>query len=174
MSSYASVRDAGYDEAYRAALPGQYHATIFQAVAATWIPIEVAVAHYDACGRLGMSHDTQLALGRVAGERIHGTILGTVVRMAKETGVTPWTVMSQFQRFWNRAFDGGGIQVSKLGPKDARLEIHRAAHADCVYWRAALCGLSMGVLELFARKAYVHEIPEKRPPGNAAFRVQWA
>jgi len=174
MSSYASVRDAGYDEAYRAALPARYHAAILESVAATWIPIETAVAHYEACGALGMSLDTQLALGRVAGEKIHGTILGTAVRMARETGVTPWAVLSQFQRFWNRAFDGGGIRVTKLGPKDARLEVHRAAHADCAYWRVALCGLSMGVVELFARKAYMHEILEKRPPGYAAFRLQWA
>ncbi len=175
MSSYASVRDAGYDEAYREALPRQHHAMIFHAVAGTWIPIEVAVAHYTACGMLGISHDRQLALGRVAGEQIQATILGTIVRMARESGVTPWTVLAQLQRFWSRAFDGGGLQITKMGPKDARIEIHRAPHADCPYWRAAFCGLAMGVVELFARKAYLQEIPERaRPPGYAAFRAQWA
>jgi hypothetical protein len=174
MSSYASIRDAGYDAAYRAALPKQHHAAIFEAVAATWIPIEVAVAHYLACGTLGLSHDTQLALGRVAGEKIHRTILGTVVRMAKASGVSPWAVISQFQRFWNRAFDGGGIRIIKSGPKEAQLEIHGAANADCPYWRAALCGLAMGVLELFCQKAYMHETTKKRVPGFASFRVQWA
>jgi hypothetical protein len=174
MSSYASVRDAGYEAAYRAALPPTHHRAIFEAVAGTWIPIEVAVAHYLACGTLGLSHDTQLALGRIAGEKIHGTILGTVVRMAKASGVSPWAVISQFQRFWNRAFDGGGILVVKTGPKEAHLEIHKAANADCPYWRAALCGLAMGVLELFCRKAYMQETTKKRAPGYATFRVQWA
>ena len=174
MSSYASIRDAGYDVPYRAALPKEHHATLFEAVAGMWIPIEVAVAHYDACATLGLSHEKQLALGRVAGEKIQGTILGTAVRMAKEAGVTPWTVIPHFQRFWNRAFDGGGLYVAKRGPKEAHFEVHRSAQADCVYWRAALSGLGIGVLELFCHKAYMHETTRKRVPGFASFRIQWA
>jgi hypothetical protein len=174
MSSYASIRDAGYDDAYRAALPTQHHAAIFEALAGTWIPIEIAVAHYDACGALGLSHDAQLALGRVAGEKIHGTILGTAVRMAREAGVTPWTLIPHVQRFWTRAFDGGALLVEKRGPKEAHFEVHKAAHAECFYWRAAFCGLAVGIIELFCRKAYMQETTRKRPPGFASFRLQWA
>jgi hypothetical protein len=174
MSSYASIRDAGYDEAYRKLLPKEHHAAIFEAVAGMWIPIETAVAHYTACGALGLSHDKQLALGRVAGAGIHGTLLGTAVRMAKEAGVTPWTIIPHFNRFWSRAFDGGGVLVEKRGPKEAHLEIHKAPNADCFYWRAALSGLGMGMLELFCRKAYMSETTKKRAPGFATFRIQWA
>ena len=134
-----------------------------------WIPIEVAVAHYEACATLGLSHEKQLALGRVAGEKIQGTILGTAVRMAQDVGVTPWTVIPHFQRFWNRAFDGGGLYVEKRGPKEAHFEVHKSAQADCVYWRAALSGLGIGVLELFCRKAYMYETTKKRAPGFARF-----
>ena len=174
MSSYASIRDAGYDAAYRAALAPQHQATIFEAVAGTWIPIEVAVAHYDACATLGLSHDAQLALGRLAGAKIQATILGTAVRMAREAGVTPWTAMPHFQRFWNRAFDGGGLLIEKRGPKEVHMEVHRAANADCIYWRAALSGLGTGLLELFCRKAYMRETTRTRVPGFATFRIQWA
>jgi hypothetical protein len=174
MSSYGSIRDGGYDEAYRAALPKQFHAAMFEAVAGMWIPIEVAVAHYTACAALGLPHDVQLALGRDAGQKIHRTILGTAVRMAREAGITPWAVIPHFQRFWNRAFDGGGLYIEKRGPKEAFMEIHKAAQADCVYWRAALSGLGMGLLELFSRKAYMQENTKRRVPGYASFRIQWA
>lgn len=174
MSSYASIRDAGYDAPYRVAFPKEHHPVLFEATAGMWIPIEVAVAHYEACATLGLSHDAQLALGRVAGEKVRGTILGTAVRMAREAGVTPWVVMPHFQRFWNRAFDGGGLYIEKRGPKEAHLEVHRAAQADCVYWRAALCGLGIGMIELFARKAYMQETTRKRTRGFATFRIQWA
>jgi hypothetical protein len=174
MSSYSSIRDGGYDAQYRAALPKPYHAAMFEAVAGMWIPIDVAVAHYNACATLGLSHDKQLALGRDAGKKIEGTILGTAVRMAREAGITPWTVMPHFQRFWNRAFDGGGLYLEKRGPKEVHLEVHRAAQADCAYWRAALCGLGIGLLELFSRKAYMQETTKKRVPGFASFRIQWA
>jgi hypothetical protein len=174
MSSYAAIRDGGYDALYREALPKEHHAVLFEAVAGMWIPIEVAVAHYEACAALGLSHDVQLALGRDLGHKIQGTILGTAVRMTREAGVTPWSVMPHFQRIWNRAYDGGGLYVEKRGPKEAHMEVHRAAQADCAYWRAALCGLSVGIIELFCRKAYMQETTTKRPPGCASFRVQWA
>jgi hypothetical protein len=54
------------------------------------------------------------------------------------------------------------------------MEVRRAAQADCVYWRAALSGLGMGVLELFCNKAYIQETTKRRVPGFASFRVQWA
>ena len=69
MSSYAAIRDGGYDGPYREALPKEHHAVLFEAVAGMWIPIEVAVAHYEACAALGLSHDVQLALGRDLGQK---------------------------------------------------------------------------------------------------------
>ena len=174
ISSYAAVRDAGYGKAYLAALPVKHHAAILEAVAGAWVPIEVGVAHYDACSALGISHDQQMIIGRAVGEKVKGTLLGTVVRMAREVGVTPWTVIPQFQRFWNRAFDGGGLYAAKAGPKEVHIEVYKAPHADCAYWRAALCGLTMGVLDLFCQKAYMQERnPKKRAPGTAQFRIQW-
>jgi hypothetical protein len=174
LSSYASIRDAGYDTPYRAAFPREHHATLFEATAGMWIPIEVAVAHYNACATLGLSHDRQLTLGRDAGKKVEGTILGTAVRMAKEAGVTPWSIIPHFQRLWSRAFDGGALYVERRGPKEVHLEVHKAAQADCVYWRAALSGLGAGLIELFARKAYMTETTKRRVPGFASFRVQWA
>jgi len=174
LSSYAAIRDRGYDTPYRAALPKEHHPALFEAVAGMWIPIEAAVAHYEACAALGLSHDAQIALGRELGQKIRGTILGTAVRLTKEAGVTPWTVMPQFQRIWNRAYDGGGLYIEKRGPKEAHMEVHKASPADCVYWRTALCGLSVGIIELFAGKAYMQETTRKRRPGFASFRLQWA
>jgi hypothetical protein len=174
MSSYAAIRDGGYDAPYREALPKEHHAVLVEAVAGMWIPIEVAVAHYQACAALGLSHDVQLALGRDLGQKIRGTILGTAVRMTREAGVTPWSVMPHFQRIWNRAYDGGGLYIERRGPKEAHMEVHKAAQAGCAYWRTALCGLCVGIIELFARKAYMQETTRKRPPGFASFRVQWA
>lgn len=174
MSSYGSIRDAGYDAQYRAALSREHQAVIFEAVAGMWIPIESAVAHYNACATLGLSHDAQLALGRVAGRGVQSTILGTAVRMAREAGISPWAVMPHFQRFWGRAFDGGAVYLEKRGPKEAHLEVHKSPQADCSYWRAALCGLGMGMLELFCRKSYMLETTKKRSGGFAQFRIQWA
>jgi hypothetical protein len=175
ISSYSAMRDSGRSAAYLEALPLQHHGPVLQAVAGTWMPIEVALAHYTACDMLGLPADMQVAIGRQVGERMHGTLLGTVVRMAKEAGVTPWTVIPQFQRFWNRAFEGGGLYATKVGPKEVHIGVEKAALADCSYWRSALSGLAMGVLDLFCQKSYMQERgARKRVPGSASFRIQWA
>jgi hypothetical protein len=174
ISSYAAVRESGRGDAYLAVLAQSYRKTIVEAVAGTWIPIEVAVAHYDACNSVGFTTEEQVKIGRQIGERMHGTLLGTVVRMAKEAGVTPWTVIPQFQRFWNRAYDGGGIYAVKVGPKEVLISVQKAVIADCAYWRSALCGTTMGVLDLFCRKSYMTERTAKgRVSGSATFRIQW-
>lgn len=173
LSSVASMTAAGYRDAYFEALPKELHATIRDAVAGVWLPVEVAMAHYQTCSSLGLSRDTLIRLGRTVGEKTQGTLLGTAVRMAREVGVTPWSVLPQFQRFWNRAYDGGGLAVYKLGPKEARIEAYKAAPFDTPYFRAAICGLAPGVLELFCTRAYMHERPGQRAPGSGVFRIQW-
>jgi hypothetical protein len=173
IASIASVTAAGYGDAYFAALPERYRGVVRDAVAGAWLPLDVAMAHYQACSAIGLSRDALARLGRTVGEKTQGTLLGTAVRMAKEVGVSPWSVLPQFQRFWNRAYDGGGIAVYKLGPKEARLEVHKAAPLDTTYYRAAICGLAAGVLEFFCTRAYVTERPGPRVPASAIFRAQW-
>ncbi len=175
VSSYGAVRDAGFHKQYLAALPQRHHAAILEAVAGVWVPVEVAVAHYEACGMLGFSHDQEIAMGRQVGERMRGTLLGTLVRMAKEMGASPLTVIPQFQRFWTRAFDGGGLHASKVGPKEVHLGCQQVALAEVSYWRSALAGLTMGVLDMFCQKSYMQErVVKKRAPGSVLYRVQWA
>lgn len=173
IASVASITAAGYADAYFAALPTQFHATLRDAVAGVWMPVEVAMAHYSACSAIGLPREALARIGRTVGEKTQGTLLGTAVRMAREAGVTPWTVLPQFQRFWNRAYDGGGIAVYKLGPKEARLEVYKAPPLDTTYYRTALGGLAAGVIELFCTRAYVHERPGARAPASAVFRAQW-
>jgi hypothetical protein len=175
MSSYATVRELGLADAYLANLPARYRPMILEAVVGTWVPIEVGFAHYTACDALDLPTEEQITMGRRVGDRIQGTVLGTVVRMAKEAGVSPLTVLPHWQRFWNRVFDGGGLYANKLGPKEVEMGVRGAVLADCAYFRVAVRGLMMGMLDLFCRKSYVREQRAvSRKPGSATFRIQWA
>ncbi len=134
----------------------------------------MAFAHYTACDTLGISSEQQITMGRRVGDRIQGTVLGTVVRMAKEAGVSPLTVLPHWQRFWNRVFDGGGLYANRHGPKEVEMGAHGVLLMDCSYFRVAVRGLMMGMLDLFCRKAYVREQDvSRRKPGCAKFRIQW-
>jgi len=174
IGSLASVREAGRFAEYEVQLTLAHREILLNLVAGTWVPIDIAYAHYDACDHLGFTPDQQVANGRSTFDKTSGTLLGTVIRMAKEAGVSPWTVFPQFQRFWSRGYDGNGISVYGSGPKEARMELVQSRLADSRYYRNALRGLVLGVTELFCKKAYVTERSGTRAPMSASFRVQWA
>jgi hypothetical protein len=173
VGSFAVLRERGLFDAYAAALPSRERELLVNIVVGAWIPLELALVHYAACDSLTLPPDTIAQMGRGVFDRIRGTLLGTTVRMAKEAGVTPWTVLPHLQRFWDRAYQGGGLSVTKLGPKEARGDVVYARLCDSIYFRHALRGLLVGVLELFCQKAYVSILPVQAS-ASITYKMQWA
>jgi hypothetical protein len=174
LTSLRSIRDAGHFDPYIKALPREHHDALLNAVAGTWIEIAHAAAHYRACNALALSPERHRELGGHTFVRAKGTIFGTGIRWAQDAGITPWTVLPHFGRFWSRGFDGGGIQVVKVGPKDADIAVKECSLVDIAYFRNAMCGIVTGMLGLVCRQAHVRERPAGRPKAAACFRAQWA
>jgi hypothetical protein len=173
VASYRMVQKLGRDADYLRALPSEHHGTIIEAVVGTWIAVDVAVAHYRACDGLGVPHEEQVEIGRTVGAQIRGTLFGTIVYLSKEVGATPWSVLPQVPRLWPRLFEGSAIMIWEQGPKDARLDILGLPLVDIAYFRNALRGQVMGMLDLFCTRTYVS--PCKAPnPGVSSLRIQWA
>ena len=168
------VQAMGRDDDYKRALPPEHHATVFGAVAGTWVGVDVALAHYHACESLGLSSEAQVEVGRTVGTTLRGTLAGTIVTMSKEAGVSPWTVIPTMPRFWGRAFEGSAIFGWKLGPKEARFDIQGMALIDVRYFRNALRGQCMGLLDLFCTRSYANARAAHFEPGTYSLRVQWA
>ncbi len=113
-------------------------------------------------------------MGRKTGTRVNGTLLGTIARLARSTGVTPWTLIAQLPRFWNRGFDGGDITPEKMGPKEARVTIVEQPLMRFGYFRHGLAGTAEAQLSHFCSRAYVRV--ERFDPRSLAtsYRYQWA
>lgn len=173
VSSLNVLRATGNFERYAANLPADARELLVHQVAAAWIPLDLAMIHYAACDALGLTPDQVVANGRAVFDRTSGSLLGTALRMAREVGASPWTVLPHLRRFWDRAYDGGAVRVVKTGPKEARAEAIQARMCESVYYRHALRGLLQSVVELFCLKAYVVLLPERRPAA-VTVRVQWA
>jgi hypothetical protein len=163
-------------DAYLGKLPGDMHAPVLEAVAGSWIPLSVGIAHYAAADSLGLSSLEQFNNGREVAERVQNSMLGTLVRAAKAIGVTPWTGLEQFQRLWDRLLLGGAGAVYRLGPKEARVEAHGNPLVEGAYFRNAWRGMFAASGELFCEKLYVVEISAPKPGSTAPFvlRVAWA
>ena len=173
LGSIESIREAGHYERYIAALAPDARETILSSVVGMWLPIAVGHAHYAACDALGLSTEAEVQLGRGTFGRTKGLLLGTALRLATGAGVTPWTVFPLFQRFWFRAYDGGGIRVVRLGPKEADTDLVSFPLVQSRYYRHAVRGLLGAVVELFCTKAYVKERSGGDPATSLTYRVQW-
>ncbi len=173
LGGIGALRDAGHYDAYVKLLAPDARETILSSVVGMWLPVEVGHAHYEACDALGLAPESAVQLGRVIFARTKGTLLGTALRLATGVGVTPWTVFPHFQRFWLRAYDGGGLGVRRLGPKEAELDLVGFPLVRSRYYRYALRGLLGEVVELFCRKAYIKERLVKQPDTSITLQVQW-
>jgi hypothetical protein len=174
VASMAAIRDLGKLDEYLSALPDAHHAAILEAIPGNWMPVATALAHYRACDTLGYPPGAVVDIGRRVGDRLRGTLLGTAVRLSREVGVTPWNVIPQLPRFWTRLFDGSAMVGWRVGPKEARVDVLDMPLCDTAYFRSALCGQAMGVLDLFCAKSYVAERKASGSPGSSSMRLQWA
>src|SRR5438105_4462485 len=94
-SSLRSIKLRKHFDAYEANLDPAHKTAVLESVAGTWLPTEVAIAHYEACDKLGLSSAEQVEIGTEVADKVHGTLLGAMVRMASGAGVSPWTAIAQ-------------------------------------------------------------------------------
>jgi len=173
LSSLQALKDRGHSDDYFRVLPAEQHEPIRSLVAGIWLPLDLARAHYLACESLQLGVQEQVALGRAVSDKAQGSMLGTVVRMAKAAGVTPWTVLPQYGKLYQRGVQGGAVAVFKLGPKEARIEVVACELFDIPYFRTAFRGVLQGIAGLFCRTSFIHDVPTTEP-GTATYRFQWA
>ena len=174
QSSLNFLRDRGHYDAYLARVSPQYRDTIVSALAPSWLPIEVGVAHYRACDALPLSSDERIAIGEAVGDRIQGTFMRTLVQAARTAGVTPWTLFKRFDRMWERLFQGGSVEVTQVGPKDLTVEVRGAQVSQFAYFRTGFTGVvRAGFKFVGVRAAYVNESPWDAARDRYVMRAAW-
>ena len=114
-------------------------------------------------------------MGGGVAERIQNGLLGTMVRMAKTAGVTPWMGLEYMPKLWRRTMIGGAVAIYRLGPKESRVECYGAPDfAELSYFRNAFRGMFASSGALFCSKVYVHDLASFTIRGVIGFRVSWA
>lgn len=171
LSSRAALEEAGLFAEYEAHLPAATRATLRELVAGTWQPVGLVMEHYAACDALGLSRATQQTLGRSNGDRLRGTLLGTLAKIAHNAGTTPATMVGQMPRFWSRIFDGGAFIPERSGPKDIRVRVVADPIFRSTYFRNGLAGTAESMLSLVATRLYVRVTASGE--GEATYLAQW-
>lgn len=173
ISSLGSIEQAGKLDAYWRGLPEQYAETLKHLVTGVWVPIEVGLAHYHTVDKLGFSSADAKANGRRVAESVQNSHFATMVRALGNT-VSLWTILPKFPNFMARLIQGGACGIFRLGPKDARIELHAIPIARFPYVRSGWAGMFEGTFELVARKVYVTSLPQRTDlPNSAIFQMSW-
>jgi hypothetical protein len=173
-SSILTLRERGDYDRYLTLLEPRFRDVILKSIAGEWLPTEVAIAHYEACGALGLSNSEIVARSLDVTRRVHQTALSVAVRLAREVGVSPWTLYAQLDRVWDRVWQGGGVSVTKRGPKEAIIEVVRWRCAAVPYCRTAMPAVVLAVTEMFCRKAYVRDVTGDPQGDSLVLKSSWA
>ncbi len=173
LSGIRELRGRNLFDAYCENLDPSAREVVLGAIAGEWLPIAIAMAHFEACDALNLSSTEAFEIGQGSGKRIQQSVLHTLVRLAAGAGTTPWTVFENYGRLWRRILDGGQVVVLKCGPKEARIDCHGLPPARFAYFRNAFRGTNHVGLSLFARSLFIRELPQPAGDGSLSYRVSW-
>lgn len=174
-TSFQALKSRGFEAAYFDALPPEDHQSIRALVPAMWVPIAIGEAHYASIDRLLLPTTVAADIGDEVTTRMQRSSLSHMIRMAQATGVTPWTGLLHLQTIMARIFIGGTVEVKKLGPKEARIEIRGVPLVRYAYFRNAWRGMFHTSAKLFCTVAYFRHLPnEGGHPTSFVLRMSWA
>jgi hypothetical protein len=175
LASRRMLLARGHFDAYRAHLAPEHETAIASSVAGMWLPIEVGVAHYRACDALDLPEPELLLLGAAVVHELQRTFIGTVLRAAgRGIGVSPLVGLEKFFGVYARSIKGGGGRMTRIGPKDVRVEFVGLPLADIHYFRVAYRGFITAGCEFFAQRVVAAELAAHRSPTRIVYRIAWA
>jgi hypothetical protein len=173
-SSVQTLRENNLFDRYLPHLPKSFHDAVLLTIAPTWLPLDVAMAHYAACDALSLGEAELERIGESVSARIMGTFLGTLVRSSRNIGATPLIPLKQYDRLWSRLMSGGVCVVKQTGPKDAVVQSHGVPMFEYRYFRVAYQGVVRGSLGMFAKKVITRSLPGTGGNPHVAFTgVSW-
>ncbi len=157
VSSLATLRDLTLYDRYSALIDRSVLAKLQFAIASTWLPIELAMAHYAACDALELNEIQMKNIGEHVSEKLVNTFWGAALREARKVGAAvPYDIaLRQYGSMWERVFRGGSSVVEELGRKDARILARGLPMVRYRYFRVGYLGLIRGAALMFFRACHV-------------------
>ena len=154
MSSMAALQAANLYQRYLTLLNPTIANTVTTTVAASWVDIEIAIQHYDACEHMELPAAQLIAMGEQVGAQIQGTFIATLAKANREKTVSPWVFLSQFGRLWQRLFQGGAVSVWSKREREAVLEVSELSLVRFAYFRYAFIGVMHACFKIVGARFY--------------------
>jgi hypothetical protein len=175
ISIRTALQETGHFEAYAAKLSPEAAALLEHAVAGTWLPVQCALDHYEACDALGLTVSEEVAIGSLAAGRILNALVGTALRLAAAAGSTPWGFLEKAGRFWNRAYDGSQLKIEQRGLKDAWVTvIDNSVHQTSPFARHSFCGFAAEMMKPLCTRFFMKvDAMVAQPKPSVRYFARW-
>lgn len=172
-SSLGTLRELKLLDRYLGCLPKPLHNEVMFVLASSWVPLELAMAHYKACDDMALTEEELSEIGKQVSLRIMGTFLGTLVRSSQKlsSGAPTSLPLKQYPRLWDRIFVGGSCNVRMTGLKDARIESYGVPMFRYRYFRTAYAGLIRGAGLMF--RSVMHARVKKATDDSLVIDLSW-
>ncbi len=170
------IKEAGFYERYLALLEPAHRDTVTYALAASWLPLEVGLAHCDACDRLFLDEAKLAEIGELTCARVLDSFLGTLLRTARSAGLDPvsWIALKQSGRVWDRLYMGGGCAVIQTGPKDVVFELYGNPMSSSRFFRATTYAFIGAISQALSRATVVKPTrPRTQRPHGVPLLISW-
>lgn len=173
VASQRALRTRNVWEAYQAAIEPQFRDELAIVLASTWVPMEVAVAHYRACESLHFDPEVIREIGRETGRIIYSATIAVVMKLSNQVGTTPLAILRNLDRFRVRTWQGSAFEVKQLGPKEAELLWFGQPCGSVPYFCEGFGAFLCGTFEPLCRTSYYRLL--RPPPGvpAIAYRLSW-
>jgi hypothetical protein len=138
QASLTLLRDSGFYERYAKLVDPAILRELTTNVAPSWVPIDVVHSHYRACDAMGLSTEELERLGQGAGQ--HARKVSIVVAQPEQNAEFDlWQNAERMHRVWKRLYQGGSVQVVRLGDTEELIDFrgfsvhqHRYFRYGCV------------------------------------------
>jgi hypothetical protein len=151
QQSLRGIRNQGNFQRWEAYIDPLHRDTILEAIAPSWLPIEVGLAHYLACDRFGEDDATLDKIGEGVGTQLQSTLLGVASKIVLSTVISQETINSCFLKLWPRLCKGGQLDIVYSG-KIVTIELRAATLPKSRYFRGTFLGNVRAGSKLFGQK----------------------
>lgn len=161
-----------YDE-YAARVEAPHRDTLVKAATSDWLGVDFLLAHYRALDGMHLTHADAFDVGRLVGQRSHGALLSTILRLAGGLGASPWFALGHSHKMWERSWRGGGIAVFRVGERSARVESVGNPAAISPFHRASFSGaFAVGIASL-CKRCRIDEIGRALTDTSFSLSLDW-
>jgi hypothetical protein len=167
QSRLKQLREHELFDDYAARLPAQHKDSLLNALASSWVPVGVGVAHFEALDSMQLSEAQLTRMAEPLGVGMVESLFASVVRAVRAAGAEYgiWIGLKAADRVFGRMYQGGACRVSQVGPKDATVEIRGVPYARSRCFRISHCGFMRGIFAVTTKACIVKPMPQQQSDG---------